>query len=464
METVFRNLEISKSDLIKTIQTAISFPSVKAEPQPGAPFGQENRRVLDFALAEAEKLGFTVKNLDGYCGYAEYGEGKEYVAVLGHLDIVPVGIGWSSPPLEGRIVNNCIIGRGSIDNKGPIFAALYTLKAIKDAGIPLTHRIRIIFGCDEESDMKDMEYYLQHEPIPCCGFTPDANFPVIYGEKGQLNMFLSAPLGEQPATNVILSIHGGATMNIVPDSAQAQLKVANPQDFIKAAQSYANREKCDLSAETGAINEVTVNVKGKPAHAMEPELGENAVSCLCAFLAEQQLHGPLADFVCKINTIIGRECNGQSLGIDFCDEDSGNLTLNLARISCKDNQVTVGCDIRVPVTAKPEVVAAKINKAAASAGLEVNIPKLTQPLYYPKNSFLITNLNDIFCRHFGKDMPPMTTGGGTYAKKLPNTVAYGIVFPEGRSCNEHKADEALDLDELMLSTKILAEAMVKLAQ
>jgi succinyl-diaminopimelate desuccinylase len=380
------------------------------------------------------------------------------------VDIVPLGNGWSTPPLEGRIVDNCIVGRGAIDDKGPIFAALYTLKAIKDAGVPLKKRIRIIFGCDEEVGMQDMDYYLKHEPAPCFGFTPDSTFPVTYGEKGHIHMFLSAALSEQPASNVIVSIGGGDTMNVVPDLAQATVRVVDPSAFLTLAQRYTQREKCNLTAERGIGNEVMITVKGRPAHAMEPACGDNAVSRLCDFLVECQLSGTLAEFVGKINKLFCRECDGQSLGIACSDEVSGGLTVNLSRIVCKEGRVEIGSDMRVPVTVDPKIIAEKLKQLIAPMGLEVRIPEVTQPLYYPKDSFLVTTLTEIFCRQFGKDVEPMTTGGGTYAKKLPNTVAFGICFPDGRSRGEHEADEKLDLDELTLATRILAEAMIKLAQ
>lgn len=464
MEKVFCNLDANKAELVKAIQTVIGFHSVKGDPQPGAPFGKENKAALDFALTEAQKLGFIVKNLDGYCGYAEHGEGEEYVAVLGHVDIVPLGNGWTSPPLEGKIVDNCIVGRGAIDDKGPIFAALYALKAIKDAGVPLKHRIRIIFGCDEETGMLDMDHYLENEPAPCFGFTPDSTFPVTYGEKGHVNTFLSAMIGEQPDTNVVVNIGGGNTMNVVPDYAEATLRVADPKAILALAMSYAKGEQCQLTGETSNVNEVVIKVKGRPAHAMEPASGDNAVSRLCAFLVECQLSGTLAEFVGKVNKLFQRECDGQSLGIACRDEVSGPLTLNLSRIIYQNGKVEVGCDIRVPVTVNPEVIAEKIKAAVAPLALGLEIPEVTQPLYYPKDSFLVTTLTEIFCRHFGKKVEPMTTGGGTYAKKLPNTVAFGLAFPDGISKGEHEADEKLNLDELTLATRILAEAMIKLAQ
>lgn len=457
MEKVFRLIEQNQADMITAIQESIHFESVKAEPRPGAPFGAENRTALDHALALAERLGFVTKNLDGYCGYAEYGAGEEYVAVLGHLDIVALGDGWSFPPLEGRIVDGQIIGRGSNDNKGPIIAALYALKAIKDAGIEFKHRVRIIFGCNEESGMKDMEYYVANEPMPVYGFTPDGSFPVVYGEKGGIHPFLSLEIVERGQGNYIESISGGETMNIVPTEATAVIVAEDSTRFAGLANATDG-----ITAKV-MDNKVFVSASGTAAHGSTPEKGDNAISKLLAFLSDKNLNGTIAEFVEIINRIIGREVNGQSLGIGYEDEPSGKLTLNLARIRCENDKVTVGCDVRIPVTFKPEQAADDVAITAAANGLQLEIGKFTHPLYFPKDSYLVTTLNNIFCKHFGRNLEPVTMGGGTYAKKLPNTVAFGMGIPGGKSGNEHNADENCYIDELMFGTRVIAEAMLTLA-
>ncbi|MEI6285295.1 MAG: Sapep family Mn(2+)-dependent dipeptidase [Bacillota bacterium] len=458
MEKVFQLIEQNKAAMIASIQELIHFESVKSEPAAGAPFGVENRKALDQALVLAASFGFTTVNMDGYCGYAEYGAGDEYVAVLGHLDIVALGEGWSVPPLEGRIIDNQIIGRGSNDNKGPIIAALYALKAIKDAGIELKHRVRIIFGCNEESGMKDMEYYVAHAPSPLFGFTPDGAFPVVYGEKGGIHPFLSMEIVDNGSGEYIESIFGGDTMNIVPTAVSATVVSENAAAFVNTANAVAG-----ITAEI-IDGKVVLQATGIAAHGSTPEKGDNAITKLVAFLATQKLNGSIAEFVRIINRIIGRDVNGQSLGIGYEDQPSGKLTLNLARIRCENDVVSVGCDVRIPVTFKPEQAADDVAKTAAAAGLQLEIGKFTHPLYFPKDSYLVTTLNAIFCKHFGKELEPVTMGGGTYAKKLPNTVAFGMGIPGGKSGREHNADENADIDELMFGTRVIAEAMTTLAR
>ncbi|MFA6075456.1 MAG: Sapep family Mn(2+)-dependent dipeptidase [Negativicutes bacterium] len=458
MEKIFKLIEENKAAMIASIQESMHFESVKADPQPGAPFGVENRKALDHALTLAASFGFQTKNLDGYCGYAEYGDGAEYVAVLGHLDIVALGEGWSVPPLEGRIVDNQIIGRGCTDNKGPIIAALYALKAIKDADVQLKRRVRIIFGCNEESGMKDMEYYVAHEPAPAFGFTPDGGFPVVYGEKGGIHPFFSMEIVDKGNGSYIESIFGGDTMNIVPTAATAIVVTEDTSGFAKAASAFPG-----IIAEVKP-GKVVLTASGTAAHGSTPEKGDNAITKLMEFLAKQELTGSIAEFVRIINRIIGREVNGQLLGIGYEDIPSGKLTLNLARIRCENDVISIGCDVRIPVTFKPEQAADDCALTAANNGLQLEIGKFTHPLYFPKDSYLVTTLNAIFCKHFGKELEPITMGGGTYAKKLPNTVAFGMGIPGGKSGREHNADENYYLDELMFGTSVIAEAMCTLAR
>ena len=171
-------------DMIDTLARWIRIPSVRAEQSaPNAPFGMEVRRALDTAIADIARLGMTPRDIDGYCCDAEIGEGEETIAVLAHLDVVPEGDGWTHEPYGAEIVDGRIIGRGTSDDKGPGVAALFAMKAVLDAGIPLRRRCRLILGCDEECGMQDLEYYEQKVGLPAKGFSPDANFPLINTER-----------------------------------------------------------------------------------------------------------------------------------------------------------------------------------------------------------------------------------------------------------------------------------------
>ena len=192
-QKVYRLIDSYREDFVEMLQRWIRIPSVKNEPEAGAPFGREVRNMLDTAMADARSLGFEVREFDGYACDVTLGTAEEKIAVLGHLDVVPVGDGWTRPPFDGQIENDRIYGRGTNDDKGPALASLFAMRAIRESGIPLKKSIRLILGCDEESGWEDMEYYGAHEQIPDTGFSPDASFPLINTEKGMLGLELTAP-------------------------------------------------------------------------------------------------------------------------------------------------------------------------------------------------------------------------------------------------------------------------------
>ena len=212
---------LKKDQMIRSLQENIQIPSVESEAAPGAPYGVEVRRSLDHALATAEKLGFPVTNMDGHMGWCEYGEGEEMVAVLGHLDVVPAGEGWSVAPYGGEIIDGKIFGRGTTDDKGPSIAALYALAAVRDAGLPIKRRIRVLLGCNEETGSEDVKYYLAHGgEVPVMGFTPDGEYPVINGEKGIINATFTKNYTQEGDLKLV-KIQGGTATNVVPSYAKA---------------------------------------------------------------------------------------------------------------------------------------------------------------------------------------------------------------------------------------------------
>ena len=167
--------------MVDALMELVKFPSVQGQAEPGVPFGRANAECLKRALEISESLGFRTHNMDGYAGWAEYGEGEEMVAVLAHLDVVPEGEGWTMcKPYEPAIVDGKMYGRGTMDDKGPGIAALFGLKALVDEGFSPKRRVRILFGCNEETGSKDMQYFRDHGgEIPVAVFTPDASFPLI---------------------------------------------------------------------------------------------------------------------------------------------------------------------------------------------------------------------------------------------------------------------------------------------
>lgn len=191
-EEIIKKIDMLSLKMIEDIKTIVKMPSVEGAFQQGAPFGKDIALTLDKVLEIAQSLGFETKNLDHYIGYAQYGEGEDYIGIIGHLDVVPTGLGWKYPPFSAYEKDGYIYSRGILDNKGPIMTCLYALYAIKELNIKLHKPVRIIFGCDEETGFKDLEYYLKYEKPPVMGWTPDCKYPVVYGERGRAVIEISA--------------------------------------------------------------------------------------------------------------------------------------------------------------------------------------------------------------------------------------------------------------------------------
>ena len=172
-------------EMIQNLGRLVAVDSQLGTPEEGKPFGEGPAKALEVGLKIADERGFQPGNLDTYCGYAEMGEGKEIIGIAGHLDIVPVGGDWTHDPFVLTREGDYVYGRGTTDDKGPVLEALYAMKLLRDSGVKLNKRVRLIMGCNEETGSKCMAHYNEVEEELSCGFTPDANFPCIHGEKGQ---------------------------------------------------------------------------------------------------------------------------------------------------------------------------------------------------------------------------------------------------------------------------------------
>ncbi|EGO64620.1 dipeptidase PepV [Acetonema longum] len=458
-----KEVERQTDALIKATQEIITLRSVESDAVDGCPFGAEVGRALECALQIARGMGFHTVNLDGYVGYAEYGSGEDYVAVLGHLDVVPEGGNWTYPPYGGEIHEGRLYGRGASDDKGPIMAALFGLAAVKNLNLPLTKRVRIIFGTSEETGSKDMDYYAGREKPPVAGFTPDASFPTIYAEKGGCKFTLAKKLTAAGDSVRLRSLHAGERVNIVPDRAEAVLSAREPQALINACAAFANCHKVELGASLAADGTVQIVSRGKAAHGSLPHQGINAAMQLLAFLAECQLPADLVSYLKAVTDAIGRETDGRSLGIAYRDEASGSLTLNAGLLRFTGDTVALTCDVRFPVTWTGEQLIEKLQSAANNLGIDLASFTFGKPLFFPKDHSLITTLQKVFTTVTGTTVDPIAIGGGTYAKHLPNTVAFGPQFP-GQPDLCHQPDEYITLDDLVLCAKIYARAIYELAR
>lgn len=455
-------IENYQSQMIWALEELVRFESVRGEASEGAPYGTENARCLNRALELAEKLGFRTHNMEGHVGWAEYGEGEEMIAVAAHLDVVAGGDGWTvCKPFEPVIKDGKMYGRGTMDNKGPAVMAMYALKALIDCGFEPKRRIRLIFGCDEENGSECLKYYCKNGgEIPVVGFTPDASFPLIQGEKGHMKLILGKTFVQSEGWK-LLSIQGGVASNVVPQHARAELLVEEDAETVK---KYLKEEKdIHIMIEEGRV---ILEADGVSAHASRAELGENAIGRLCLYLKDLPLAAEAKEALGFTADKIGMETTGETLGINLWDEPSGALTLNLGMISSnkKEHQteVQIVLDSRCPVTFGYENLVPKVKGTFEAAGWYVVQESWADSIYQTDDSEIVQKLLSVYREVTGDLSPGYCIGGGTYAKDLPNILAFGAEKQGADHCI-HGADEFILLEQLRECTLIYAEAMKALA-
>lgn len=412
------------NDLIKNLSQLIKFNSAQAKPEAGAPFGAGAKKALDFFLNLASFLGFKTKNYDGYAGEVVYGQGKEF-AILAHLDVVPAGGGWTHEPFGGEVDYEAkrIWGRGAMDDKGPAICALYAMKALLDEGFSPKRKIKLIVGCNEESGWGCIDYYKAHAAMPEEGFSPDADFPVIYAEKGILHIKLKFD-----ACGSFTGLRGGERANMVCD----RCEVMAPLDTDKA-------EALGLEAKGGKIISY-----GKSAHGSTPDEGVNAIKPVLEYLGLE-----------NIKDALFTSC----FGLKELHDETGYLTFSPNVIGQSGNEISVTCDIRYPATMKKE----DILKPIADNGVKYEILSEQAPLFNDKNCFLIKTLCEVYNEVTGKNVQPVAIGGGTYARALKCGAAFG---PEeyGEENTIHQANEYITFEKIEKCFKIYKLAIERLTK
>jgi len=457
-----QQIDSMKEDLIAAIQACIQIKSVKdiEHAAPGAPFGPGIKEALEWTLALGEKFGFNVKNVEGYAGHIEMGTG-ELLGILGHIDVVPEGDGWSVPPYSGTIKDGKILGRGALDDKGPSLTALFAMKAIKDAGIPLNMRVRLILGTDEESGWADMDYYLKKEEVPQIGFAPDAEFPVIHAEKGILHLELSKSFAT-PFRHLV-RVQGGERANIVPDVCEVTVKGITHEIITKKLNDFSFPKGVSGKViSSGTDEETKLTLMGVAAHGSLPQNGKNAVLYALQFLQTLPLDPEEQHILDFILTHPGTGFYGEGFGIALSDEPSGKLSLNLGILEMTADKVSFVIDIRYPVTFKKDDVFLPIERIAQPEKLSLKILTHQDAHHVPKDSALVQSLLKAYADVTGLKPFAFAIGGGTYAKALPQGVAFGPVFP-GEPDAIHCPDEYISIENLLITTKVYAQAILNLA-
>ncbi|CYW28347.1 dipeptidase PepV [Streptococcus suis] len=425
------------------------------------PFGPGPVRALDKFLEIAQRDGYPTKNVDNYAGHFEFGEGDEVLGIFGHLDVVPAGSGWNTDPYEPQIIDGKLFARGSSDDKGPTMACYYGLKIIKELGLPTSKKVRFIVGTDEESGWADIDYYFEHVglPLPDFGFSPDAEFPIINGEKGNITAYLHFA-GENSGAAKLHSFTGGLRENMVPESATA---------IISGDLAYLDSKLADFTAayglkadaETLENGQVQVTVIGKSAHGSTPEEGVNGATYLAKFLNQFAFDGAAKAYLDLAGQVLLEDHDAKKLGVAIYDEQMGALSMNAGvfKFDETSSDNTIALNFRYPKNTNPETIKAGLEKLGVEA-VSLSAHGHT-PHYCPIDDPMVATLLSVYEKHTGLKGHEQVIGGGTFGRLLKRGVAYGAMFP-GDVNTMHQANEFIEVEQLYRAAAIYAEAIYEL--
>jgi succinyl-diaminopimelate desuccinylase len=461
-EVLDRYLDDHKEEMLRDLEELIRIDSVRGEAKEGQPFGEGPAKVLGAAEKLLGTYGFTVRNYDNYVVTGDLNEKEKQLDILAHLDVVPVSPSdWTvTQPFEPVIRDGRIYGRGSADDKGPAIAALYAMRAVKESGIPLSKNVRLILGSDEECGSGDLDYYYDQEEEAPMTFTPDAEFPVINIEKGHLSKSFWRIFEEQPQLPTVTSFHSGTAVNVVPAKATATVKGLTKEEI----QQAIDRDKSGVSFQVSKEgDELTIEARGLAAHASTPEDGKNALCALVALLAELPLaKNALSEAIeALIQLFPVGDFHGAALGIDIKDEESGALSMTLDILNYDGKTLKGRFDSRIPICGTDENVSRVIEARLTEKGFECSKENMAPVHYVPADSELVVSLLESYERYTGIKGKPLAIGGGTYVHGLKRGVAFGCEV-EGVDNHLHGDDEFMEVDVLLMSAKIFADAIVKL--
>ncbi len=434
-------------EVVSSIVEAVKFDSSMKPSENGYPFGEENAKCLEWFLSLANSFGFETHNYDNYVGEVVFGDGKDF-AVLAHLDVVPAGSGWKYPPFEGVINSDIsdggmedkkIWGRGTMDDKGPAVSVLYALKALKDEGFMPKRTVKLIVGCNEECGWKCIDHYNEVAVMPEEGFTPDADFPAIYAEKGILHFVSSFKIENAPFT----FLKAGTATNMVCDNAVAfidkksAMRLAVYKNDVDGTKFYFDNSN----------NKLTVT--GKCAHGSTPDKGANALGAMLKFFAETN-----PDIKTAYDILFA-----DVTGLKNMNDETGYLTMSPDVDEYENGVLKITTDVRFPSTHKKE----EIEETLKNANVEFTVKNYQAPLYNDPNGKLISTLMKVYNEYTGKNEKAIAIGGGTYARALKFGCGFGPEL-EDEEATIHQANEYVTFDRIKMMNEIYYNAIKELTK
>lgn len=444
-------------DYIRLLGEWIEIPSVYNEDTENKdmPFGKEIARSLKWFENLAEEDGFIVKNYDGYAVHAEYGQGDDYVCAFGHVDVVPVDDNWRTDPFKLTVVDGKVYGRGVVDDKGPILGCYMGLKIIKELNLPVKNSIRVIVGGNEENGFRCIRHYFSKEPQPKFGFTPDAKFPVIHGEKGAAILEVSGIIKEK------IEIKAGTASNIIPSTIEIKLN-KNYAHLKEKFISYLNENNLKGDFKVNDDN-ISIKVQGAGGHSSKPDKTVNPITKLISFLSKN-IKNSWSEDLGKL--LFDNDYKGLGFSISTLGK-CGELTIAPTMLNTYMDKIYLTFSIRYPENADLNTIKDKITEYICKnlkGEYEIELKNIKNPCYIEPDFILVKKLHEIYI-NYSKDSKSKVrvTSAGTYASEMKNSVAFGAEFGDESSGNVHSANEYIEVKRLFQSAAIYAQAIYEMA-
>ncbi len=451
---------------IEDLKSLLAVESIRddAKATPDAPLGPGPKAALDKFLAIAERDGFTTKNIDNIVGYIEIGpkDADEYVAILSHVDVMPAGEGWETEPFTPVVTNDKIIARGASDDKGPGMSAYYAFKILSDLKVPLKRRVRLIIGTDEENDWQCMTRYFEVEEAPVFGFSPDAEYPIINGEKGNVQIEINDD-ATNGGTVDLLSFEAGSRTNMVPGRARATVRSSQGSELTSAFATFLDENEQISGTSDVDGDQINFLVNGKQVHGAMPETGENAGTYLANFLQNVDFGGTAKSFLTYLGTPAHQDTIGQKFGVNYTDDVMGPLSMNVGiQKFVAGEKAFINFNFRYPKGITPETIVAGLS--AHLGGWQV-VPTIgghsQEPHYVAPTDPIVETLLRVYHEQTGLPAHDQVIGGGTYGRLMKRGVAFGALFPDSPD-TMHQVNEFALLNDLYRSTAIYAQAIAEI--
>lgn len=406
-----------KEEIVRKLCEFVQIPSIAQFDSGAYPYGPDCARALDFCADLCREKDLTVVNHDYRCVEAKLSpqaKGRRLV-IASHADVVPVDDDDIYPPFGGTVQGDYIVGRGVVDDKGPLIATLYALAFFKEKQVPLNNDIRLVFGSNEESGMDDMRYYLEKDGQPDWGLAVDDDFPVTNGEKGQIQFTLSAR--KHPCVDSVVS--SGKRQRMIHDRCV-----------------ICRGGECAEESRQDASDNPIVRAVEKHGPLLADESADALLKKLCA------------------------DTNAALLGLDRQDEVSGRTLLRLYQLHTQDDELVCSFDIRLPVSFPVEEALPILKSAAQGLRFSLEITKLNPGYYVPATDPMVRLLTDLYNNETDSNDSPYVMGACTYARAFEHGCGFGggnphevKPFPAGHG-GAHGPDEAHNIPVLLTAIKM----------